>query len=71
MRNIWVLVLLLLSASLVCGQATDQPDAYGRITGIVLDENGQLVENASVCTSVTKGNEADGAGSENCRCVST
>ena len=57
MRNIGVLVLLLLSASLVCGQATDRPNAYGRITGIVLDENGQLVENANVCTSVTKGNE--------------
>jgi carboxypeptidase family protein len=57
MRKIRILILLLFAASLLRAQASDQSAAYGRLTGTVLDENGQLVAHASVCTSVTKGNE--------------
>ena len=54
MGKIRVLTLLLFAVSLLRAQVGDQSGAYGRIDGTVLDENGQLVHDANVCTSVTK-----------------
>ncbi len=57
MGKIRVLILLLFAVSLLRAQVGGQSAAYGRINGTVLDENGQLVHDANVCTSVTKGSE--------------
>jgi len=53
MGKIGALILLLFAASLLSAQGGDQSAAYGQITGTVLDENGQLVAHATVCTSMT------------------
>ena len=59
-------VLLLMTTPLTHAQNTNQSFAVGRIMGTVLNEDGQLVDHAKVCTTV-----ASGVGTEiNCR-VST
>jgi uncharacterized surface anchored protein len=48
--NLVAMILVISVTSIAAGQAV------GRISGTVLDEDGQLVDHASVCTSVTSGN---------------
>jgi uncharacterized surface anchored protein len=50
-----LIVLLLMTPPLVYAQSAKQSSAVGRIVGTVLNEAGQLVDHARVCTSITSG----------------
>jgi hypothetical protein len=53
---IWSLVLLalgLLATPLASSQVLVDPTALGRIAGVVLSEDGQLMDRAGVCITIT------------------
>jgi hypothetical protein len=58
MRRKWsAVVLLVFAALLTCAQTAIKSPRNGVIVGTVLNEEGQLVDHAMVCTSVTAGNK--------------
>ena len=52
-RNWPPIIFLLLATSLTCGQSNTQSVGTGVIAGTVLNEQGQQVNSANICISVT------------------
>lgn len=57
MNAIWRLAFAMTATSLLMGQSNASSPSFGGLSGIVLDENGGLVDSANVCTSLASGNE--------------
>jgi hypothetical protein len=64
-KNRPAIILLLAVTSLLCGQSNPQSVGTGTVAGIVLNEEGQLIDHVNVCTQVTSGSHTE----INCRAV--